>query len=553
MEKDQLVLGVDFGTDSVRTILADARTGAQLSSSVVAFPRWKQGLYCDPAQNQFRQHPLDYIEALTESIQTCLLKAAPGAAAFVKALSIDTTGSTPVAVDESGQPLALQDRFAADPDAMFILWKDHTATREAAEINAVAERFQPDYLQYVGGIYSSEWFWAKLLKTVRTNKSVRDACYSWVEHCDWMPFLLTGGTHVSQMKRSVCTAGHKALWAPDWNGLPPASFWQEMDPVVADISGRLYKQVYHAGESAGVISPEWAQKLGLPATVQIGIGAMDAHMAAVGGEIEPYYLCKVMGTSTCDMMVVPSTAEKVMVKGICGVVEGSIIPGMTGLEAGQSAFGDVYAWFKELLLWPFLQGAPSFFTEEQISALADQLIPELSRQAAELPLTETAPLSTDWFNGRRTPDVNPYVKGAITGLQLGSSAPQLFRSLVEATCFGARAIIERFQEENIPVKGLTGVGGIAKKSPFVMQLMADITGLPLKVNRAEQTGALGAAMFAATVAGIYPDVSTAMKSMGQGFERVYTPDKEKISLYSKRYEQYKALGSFIETSLNPYI
>jgi L-ribulokinase len=553
MEQDQLVLGVDFGTDSVRTILVNARNGAMVASSVVAFPRWKQGLYCDATKFQFRQHPLDYIESLTESIRTCLENAGPVAAARVKALSIDTTGSTPVAVDKTGQPLALQERFADDPDAMFVLWKDHTASREATEINSLVSQFEPDYLRYVGGIYSSEWYWAKLLRTLRVNKAVRDACYSWVEHCDWMPFLLTGGTDLRLMKRSVCTAGHKALWSPDWNGLPPASFWQQLDPVLTEFTENLYTQVFHAGESAGQIAPEWATKLGLPKSVKIGIGAMDAHMAAVGGEIEPYHLCKVMGTSTCDMMVVPASKDPVMVKGICGVVEGSIIPGMTGLEAGQSAFGDVYAWFKELLLWPLHNTAQTVLTKDQLTLLADQLIPALSEAAEAIPLSENSPLSADWFNGRRTPDANPFVKAAITGLHLGTSAPAIFRSLAEATCFGSRAIIERFQRENIPVKGLTGVGGIAKKSPFIMQLMADITGLPLKVNRAEQTGALGAAMFAATVAGIYPDVSAAMKNMGQGFEMEYHPDKEKAAFYSKRYEQYKLVGQFIETSLNHYI
>lgn len=547
MEKEQLVMGVDFGTDSARAVLVDARTGTQLSQAVVAFSRWKKGNYCDASNFQFRQHPLDYIESLTQSIRTCLEKAGPSAAAQVRALSIDTTGSTPVAVDETGQPLSMHERFTDDPDAMFILWKDHTSVAEAAAINAHAKKYEVDFLRYVGGIYSSEWFWAKLLKTMRKNESVREHTYSWVEHCDWMPFLLTGKKHVSEMKRSVCTAGHKALWSPEWKGLPPASFWEELDPLLSRFNGRLYNKVYHAGESAGQISPEWAQKLGLPNNVHVGVGAMDAHMAAVGGEIEPYHLCKVMGTSTCDMMVVPSTKKPVMVNGICGVVEGSIIPGMIGLEAGQSAFGDVYAWFKDLLMWPVTNS--SFISPEQREQLANDIIPSLSRAAEDIPVSASSVLSLDWFNGRRTPDANPLVKGVISGLHLGSTAPHLFRSLVEATCFGSRAIIERFQQESISVKGLTGVGGIAKKSPFIMQMMADVTGLPLKVNRAEQTGALGAAMFAATVAGIYPNVEEATQKMGQGFEATFHPDKQKSNIYSQRYEQYQLLGQFTEQSI----
>lgn len=543
MQQEQLVIGVDFGTDSVRTILADARTGATLASSVIAYPRWKKGLYCDPARFQFRQHPLDYIECLELSIRNCLSNAGDAAASRVKALSIDTTGSTPVAVDETGQPLALQEQFAEDPDAMFILWKDHTAVPEAADINSHVNLYSTDYLRFVGGIYSSEWYWAKLLHTFRSNEKIRQHTYSWVEHCDWMPFLLTGKKHVHEMKRSVCTAGHKALWSADWNGLPPAEFWKGLDPLLEGISKRLYNTVSNAAQPAGTISPEWAKKLNLPADTIIGVGAMDAHMAAVGGEIEPYQLCKVMGTSTCDMMVVPAAGKSIMVRGICGVVDGSIIPGMIGLEAGQSAFGDVYAWFKELLCWA-KPGDETF---------ADSIIPALTDAASRLPFTENDVLSLDWLNGRRTPDANQQLKGCISGIHLGSSAPHIFRSLVEATCFGSLAIIERFKAEYIPVHGLSGVGGIAKKSPYIMQMMADITGLPLKVNRAEQTGALGAAMFAATVAGIYPNVQTAMKNMGQGFEAEYKPDISKSSYYKRRFEQYKELGAFIETNTNRYI
>lgn len=548
-------IGVDFGTDSVRTIILDADTGEEVAASVHVYSRWHDGLYCDPGKNQFRQHPQDYIDGLEQTIKKCLAQAGNAVRANIRAIAVDTTGSTPVAVNEAGVPLALLPGFHANPNAMFILWKDHTAVHEAAAINQHAAAFNEDYLKYVGGIYSSEWYWAKALHILRNDEAIRQACYSWVEHCDWIPFLLTGGRHVRQLKRSVCTAGHKGLWAEAFNGLPPKEFFTSLDPLLAGIYDTFPAKVYTADKKAGYMSKEWAEKLGLPEHVVVGVGAMDAHMGAVGGQIEPYYLSKVMGTSTCDMLVIPKNEfEGKVVRGICGQVDGSIIPGMIGLEAGQSAFGDTYAWFKQLLFWPLrnilIQSEKIDIATAQalMVDINDQLLHELSKQAAMLPLNDKSELAIDWLNGRRTPDANQMLTGTISGLSLGSTAPRIFRSLVEATCFGARKIVARFQEEGIPVKGLIGVGGIAQKSPFVMQMLADVIQMPLKIHRSEQTCALGAAMFAATVAGIYPTVEDAMKAMGSGFDRSYAPDKNKAAYYDKRYQQYLKLGEFLETS-----
>ncbi|MGH2563132.1 MAG: ribulokinase, partial [Ginsengibacter sp.] len=333
MSELSYVIGVDFGTDSVRSIIIDAQNGDEIASSFFYYPRWKDGLYCNPSQNQFRQHPLDYIEGLETTIKKCLHKAGKTVASNVKAISVDTTGSTPVAVDKSGTPLALIPGFENNPNAMFVLWKDHTATTEAAEINEHATKFDINFLQFVGGIYSSEWFWAKLLHILRVDKSVSKACYSWVEHCDWIPFLLTGGTDVHQMKRGVCSAGHKALWAGEYGGLPPNGFFNSLDPLLNCFTSRLFKETFTADKPAGCISKNWAERLGLRGNVIIGVGAFDAHMGAVGGQIEAYHLSKVMGTSTCDMLVAPSNEIKgKLVKGICGQVPGSVIPDMIGME-----------------------------------------------------------------------------------------------------------------------------------------------------------------------------------------------------------------------------
>ncbi len=544
MHNDCFVIGVDYGTDSVRAVLVNAANGNEKASSVFWYPRWKEGLYSDPSLNQFRQHPLDYVEGLVTSVKDCLQQAGRDVAQNVKAISVDTTGSTPVAVDKTGTPLALLPEFENNPNAMFVLWKDHTAINEAAAINEHAAKFSINYLQYVGSIYSSEWFWAKLLHLLREDEAVRKNAYSFVEHCDWIPFLLTGGTDVHQMKRSVCSAGHKALWAAEFGGLPSNDFFTSLDPLLNGYTSRLFTETFTADKPAGNLSKSWAEKLGLPVDVIVGVGAFDAHMGAVGGQIEPYHLSKVMGTSTCDMLVAPQhEMEGKSVKGICGQVPGSIIPGMMGMEAGQSAFGDVYAWFKNLLSWP----SNYLVNDDKIkNELPDKIIAALSAEAAKLPLLSRDELAVDWLNGRRTPDANQLLKAAIINLNLASDAPRIFKALVEATCFGAKAIVDRFNEEGVPVKGLIGLGGVAKKSPYIMQVMADVMNMPIRIHRSEQTCAAGAAMFAATAAGLYEKVEEAMSAMGQGFDTVYHPNTGNAGLYQARYKKYKTLGAFIE-------
>jgi L-ribulokinase len=459
-----------------------------------------------------------------------------------------------VAVDKAGVPLALLPGFEHNPNAMFVLWKDHTAVAEALEINQHAQKFTTNYLQYVGGIYSSEWFWAKLLHILRTDAAVRDAIHTWVEHCDWIPFVLTGGTHAFDLKRGICAAGHKALWSEQWEGFPPNDFFAGLDPLLDGFVNHINPQVHEADKPAGKLAAAWAEKLGLPQTVVVGIGAFDAHMGAVGGQIEPYHLSKVMGTSTCDMLVAPAADIGTnCVTGICGQVPGSIIPGMVGLEAGQSAFGDAYAWLKRLLLWPAenIMVHSTLLGEAQrqaiIDEMADKIIPELSKLADGLPLSEHDEIAVDWLNGRRTPDANQMLTASVAGLDLGSDAVRLFRAIAEATCFGAKAIVDRFRAHHIPVKGLIGLGGVARKSPYIMQMMANVMDMPIRIHQSDQTCALGAAMFAATVAGIYPNVQEAMQQMGPGFDKVYHPQPEKVPVYALRYQKYLKLGAFTET------
>jgi L-ribulokinase len=544
---DKYVIGIDYGTDSVRSVLLNAMNGEEIASSVYYYPRWKDGLFCNATINQFRHHPLDYLEGLESSVKECLVKSGSKISENVVGISVDTTGSTPVAVNEQGVPLAMVPGFENNPNAMFVLWKDHTSTREAEEINSHTSKYPVNYLKYVGGIYSSEWFWAKLLHILREDESIRKNIYSFVEHCDWIPYVLTGGNDARMLKRGICSAGHKALWSDEWNGLPPNDFFKSLDPLLDGFTKKLFTQTFTSDKAAGTISKEWAKKLGLSENVVIGVGAFDCHMGAVGGQIEPYHLSRIVGTSTCDIMVAPINEMKdKLVDGICGQVDGSVIPGMIGMEAGQSAFGDTYAWFKNLLSWPLVNFVSN---KKEKDNIADKLIAELSKAASQLPLSENDSLAVDWLNGRRTPDANQLLKGAFINLNLASDAPQMFKALVEATCFGSKAIVDRFIEQGIPVKGIIALGGVAKKSDYVMQVMADVLEQPIRIHRSEQTCAHGAAMFAATAAGVYLKVEDAMKAMGQGFEKTIQPDLSKTSYYSSRFEKYKSLGNFIERSV----
>ncbi len=550
-------IGLDYGSDSVRSLIVDVENGKEIASAVFNYPRWAKGMYCKPEINQFRQHPLDYIEGLEYTIKQAIKQAPIEVAKNIVGISIDTTGSTPVAVDEKGTPLALKKEFEENPNAMFVLWKDHTAVKEADQINALAKKWNIDFTKYEGGIYSSEWFWSKILHVSRQDKEVRKHAFSWVEHCDWIPAILTGNQNPLTMKRSRCAAGHKAMWHKEWNGLPSEEFLVELDPILSGLKGRLFNETYTCDESVGTLSPEWAKKLGLSTNVVVGVGAFDCHFGAIGAQIEPYYLSKVMGTSTCDILVAPNNevGDK-LIAGICGQVDGSVIPGMLGMEAGQSAYGDLYAWFiKEVLMWGTnnILSNTKLVDKETRTKLVEEItsktIIELSKEAEKLQIDENNTIAIDWVNGRRTPDANQKLKGAIAGLNMGTNAARIFRSLVEATAFGSKAIVERFIEQGVPIKGVIALGGVAKKSTLVMQILCDVLNMPIKVARSEQACALGSAMAASVAAGVYKTCNEAQAKMGGGFEMEYYPISENAAKYNEIYQNYKKLGNFIEKSL----
>jgi len=554
MAEAKYVLGLDFGTDSVRALIVNARSGKEEAGAVAYYPRWQRGLYCDPARNQFRQHALDYLESMESAIREALGGMSGDPGRRVVGIGIDTTGSTPCAVDRDGTPLALNSEFSDNPNAMFVLWKDHTAVKEAEEINRKARSWGGvDYTKYEGGIYSSEWFWAKILHVIRSDAAVAEAAYSWVEHCDWIPALLSGQQDPLTLKRSRCAAGHKAMWHAEWGGLPAEEFLEALDPKLRGLRGRLYTDTYTSDVRAGELCIEWAERLGLPAGIAVTVGAFDAHVGAVGGGIREGTLSKIMGTSTCDMIVSPpAIVGDRQVAGICGQVDGSILPGMIGLEAGQSAFGDVYAWLVNLLYWPleYAEGPADPGERDRLRQdLKDRILANLTEEASHIPPGQSGLLALDWLNGRRTPDADQSLKGAIIGLTLGTGAPRIFRALVEATAFGSRAIIERFREQGATIVQVVALGGISQKNPFVMQVTADVLNMPIQVAASEQCTALGAAMFATVAAGLYARVAEAQERLSSGFSRTYSPIAENVGVYDELYRRYLTLGRTLEAQL----
>ena len=536
MNSRKYVIGIDFGTDSVRALIVATDNGDEIASGVSAYKRWSKGLYCNPKLNQYRQHPLDYIESLSEAIHSALYKCDSSVADGVVGLSFDCTASTPCLINSAGTPLALLDEYSENPDAMFILWKDHTAIAESDKINDVAKRWHTDYTKYGGGNHSCEWVWAKMLHSLRVAPELQTDAYSWVEHCDWISALLAGDTTPERILRSRCAAGHKAMWHAEWGGLPEKEFLHEVDPLLDIFDGRLFSESYTSDVAAGRLCPQWAERLGLKEGIAVGVGSIDCHVGAVGAGVRDGVLVKVMGTSTCD---ITTAAYEVIgehtVRGICGQVDGSVLPGRIGFEAGQAAFGDIYAWYKRLLGW-------SLRCIADMPNLEDRILGELTRQAEQLPVTADDMIAIDWFNGRRSPDDDPLATGQLTNLTLATTAPEIFKALVEATAFGSRAINERLADEGLRIDTILAVGGISKKSRFVMQTMADVIGVNIRVVRSEQACALGSAMNAAVASGVYPSVEAAQDAMSSGFEAEYIPNAERHEVYNKLYARYLAIA-----------
>lgn len=538
---ENYVIGVDYGSDSARAVVINASNGTTVATAVMNYPRWAKGLYCDASKSQYRQHPLDYIEVLESIVRESLAQCSETVRKNIVAMAFDTTGSTPCLVDASGTPLALLPEFKDNPNAMFMLWKDHTSIKEAQEINALAHQFPIDFTQYSGGIYDAEWVWAKMLHALREDARVREQAYAWIECSDWLPALMAGRTLPGDAVRNRCAAGHKAMWNAQWGGLPSEAFLTRLDPLYAGMRERLYTHTATAGDVVGTMTGEWAQRLGLPEGVVMGVGTLDCHAGAVGGGIAAHVLARTIGTSTCDILVAPQAElSGKIIPGICGQVDGSVIPDLVGIEAGQSCFGDVYAWFKNLMSW----GLDEFVPDSEV--FYSRILPRLEQQAKALPM-ESSVCALDWLNGRRSPDNNPFAKGAIAGLTLGTSAVEIYKAMVESTVMGSRAIMERIKAYDIRMDRVVALGGIARKSDFVMQTMADVMNVTIQVAKADQACAAGAAMFAAVAAGIYATVPQAQAAMCEGYDKTFVPRPDYVAYYNQAYTRYRELAQFMET------
>jgi L-ribulokinase len=538
------VIGLDFGTNSCRSLIVDASDGNEIASYVYPYPSGKDGVIIDNSDpNLARQNPADYLSGIEVSINEAIKTAKNIFPGFnspdVIGIGVDTTGSSPMPVDEKGLPLSFGEKFKDNPAAMVWLWKDHTGFAEAAFITQTASKLRPQYLSKIGGVYSSEWFWSKILHLKNTRPEVYDAAYSFVEICDWIPAVLVGEIKPEKIKRSVCAAGHKAMYNDSWNGLPDEEFLKTLSPGLGSLRKRLYNQAFTSEKLAGYLSADWAEKLGLSKNVAVAVGAFDAHMGAVGAGISEGTIVKIIGTSTCDIMISPQDKKLKDIPGVCGIVNGSVINEYYGIEAGQSAVGDIFLWFVNNLV-------PNTFGSTQ-----EEKFKNLETAASELRPGESGLLALDWNNGNRTILVDVRLSGLLLGQTLHTKPHEIYRALIEATAFGALAIINRIEEYGVKINDVVNCGGLAVKNPLMMQIYADITGKPMKISRSDQTPALGAALFSAVAAGKkaggYDLISEAQKAM-TGISKVYQPEPENHKVYKKLYLLYKQLHDAFGTN-----
>ncbi len=528
-------IGMDFGTNSCRAVIVDISNGKELANHVFGYRSGEAGVITDPGDpNLARQNPADYLEGIEVSIKEAIKKATALDNEFspddIIGIGVDTTGSSPVPVDREGQPLSFQEEFKDVPAAMVWLWKDHTGFSEAKLITETAARIRPEYLAKIGGVYSSEWFWSKILHCKAENPEVFNAAFSFVEICDWIPAVLTGDTDPGRIKRSICAAGHKAMYNEQWGGLPDEEFLETLSPELGRLRRRLTFRALTTDEKAGCLSAEWAGRLGLSTKVSVAVGAFDAHTGAVGAGIGAGTLVKILGTSTCDIMIHPGDEELADIPGVCGIVDGSVIRGYYGIEAGQSAVGDIFLWFVNQLV------------PDKYGSTVEEKFLNLEKKAGSLKPGETGLLALDWNNGNRTILVDVRLTGLILGQTLHTQAHEIYRALIEATAFGALAIIDRIEENGVKISEVVNCGGLAIKNPLLMQIYADVMNRPMKVSRSEQTPALGSAIFAAVAAGEeaggHKDVSSAQKVM-TGIDKTYEPIPENHSVYKKLYKLYR--------------
>ncbi len=540
---ERFTIGIDFGTESARAVIVSVATGEEVASAVYQYdhgvmdkslPDGKTPLPPDFAL----QHPADYLRAVEHATRGAL--AASGVAPRqVIGVGIDFTACTMLPVYGDGTPLCLDPQFSAEPHAFVKLWKHHAAQPQANRINAVGAERGESFLRRYGGKYSSEWFFSKLLETLEMAPRVYDAAARFIEAADWVVWQLTG-----RESRNACTAGYKAMWDKR-EGFPSGQFFAALDPRLEDVVDRKMSRVIsYAGERVGGLTPEMAARTGLPPGIAVASANVDAHVAVPAATVvEPGKLVMVMGTSICHMVL---GREQRFVEGMCGVVEDGIIPGYYGFEAGQSAVGDIFAWFVK-------NAVPPEYHREAAERGMD-VYAVLEERASRLAPGEHGLLALDWWNGNRSVLVDADLTGLMVGMTLSTKPEEMYRALIEATAFGTATIIDSFERSGVPVRELYACGGLPNRNKLLMQIYADVTGREIRVAASEQTSALGSAMFAAVAAGPelggHDSIVSAARHMAHLCPDLYRPDPRSHETYRLLWQEYARLYDYFGRGAN---
>ncbi|WP_422351066.1 ribulokinase [Flagellimonas sp.] len=527
----KFTIGLDFGTGAGRACILNMESGQIVATGACPYKGGEEGTYIDDNNPLMaRQHPMEYLRALEVAVKVAMkVYLSKGyKTEDIKGIGVDATGSTPIPVKNNMVPLAALSQFEDNLNAYAWLWKDHTAVNEALEITEKATMSRPEYLSKCGGTYSSEWFWSKIWHCLKVAPDVFEAADSWVEQSDFIPAVLAGVSDVRDLKRNVCAAGHKAMYSKSWGGLPDKEFLSSLDDQLAELRDRLYDEVYTFEESQGGLSVEWGERLGLPEGIPIAVGALDAHVGAIGAGIGNGKFVKIIGTSTCDIMVFPLENHPKDFNGVAGIVEESVLPGNIGIEAGQAAVGDLLNWWVQHLC----KEDTSYHTV-------------LTQKATQLRAGESGLIALDWNNGNRNILGDQQLSGLILGQTLATSDHEIYRALIEATAFGALKIIRRVEEEGIVIDEIIVTGGIGHKNEMFMQIYADVIGYPVRLVENPETVAVGAAIMAVASyrknVGEPIPIDEIVAKLSVPSDKVYIPNTSENSIYSRLFKIYSQL------------
>ena len=524
-------LGLDFGTSSVRACILNIDTGEVVSFHVNDYSGGDCGIYSDHNNPLVaRQSPKDYLETLEKVIKNTLkhfqnLNKNPS---NIVGIGIDSTGSTPIPVAQNLNPLMFQNKFKNNLNAYAWLWKDHSALKEASLITEKAKLMRPEYLLKCGGSYSSEWFWSKIWHCLNIDEEVFDSAYTWIEQSDFIPSVLAGIKNIEDLKRNICAAGHKAMFSETWGGLPDKDFLIELHPKLSKLRDSLYDRAYSFDQVLGHLSNEWSLRTGLPKGIPISVGALDAHVGAIGAGVKPGKFVKIIGTSTCDIMVFPKSETFKDFDGVSGIANDSVLPGYIGIEAGQAAVGDLLDWWVRKVL----------------KREADYHL-ELTRKASKIKAGDSGLLALDWNNGNRNILADQNLSGLILGQTLGTQDYEIYRSLIEATAYGALKIIKLIETKGIVIDEVIATGGIGHKNKLFMQIYADVFGIPVRLVSNVNAVSVGAAIMGAIT---YKnanekdiDISYLVDKLSVKSRVVFKPNLSENKSYKKLFKLYSDL------------